>query len=123
MNTSSRTIKRKKSIKLKEKPLERRKSIKGVKRDEKTIKRKMSIKKKIKIDGRLKVRKSISNVNTQENVETPVLKDMEKNISNFNFNDINIINHNINILNNDNLQKSIISLKDNSDIKQMKILT
>ena len=116
MNTSSRTIKRKKSIKLKEKPLERRKSIKGVKRDEKTIKRKMSIKKKIKIDGRLKVRKSISNVNTQENVETPVLKDMEKNISNFNFNDINIINHNINILNNDNLQKSIISLKDNSDI-------
>jgi hypothetical protein len=101
---------------LKQKPLERRKSIKGVKKDEKTIKRKMSIKKKIKIDGSIKVGKSISNVNTQENAETPVLKDMDKNISNFNFNDINIINHNINILNNDNLQKSIISLKDNSDI-------
>ena len=116
MNTSSRTIKRKKSIKLKEKPLERRKSLKGVKKDEKAIKRKMSIEKKIKIDGSIKIRKSISNANTQENAETPGLKDIEKNISNFNFNDINIINHNINILNSDNLQKSVISLKDNSDI-------
>ena len=120
MNSTARTFKKKKSIKLNERPLERRKSIKGIKKYERNIKKKMSIKSKnkIKIDGNTKIRKSISNViNTnEEKVETPVLKDIEKNISNFNFNDINIINNNINILNNDNLQKSIINLKENNDI-------
>ena len=113
INTSSRTVKRKKSIKLKEKPLERRKSIKGIKKNEKTIKRKMSIKKKIKIDGNLKIKKSISNANTQENLETPVLKDIDKNISNFNFNDVD---NNVGVSNNENIQKSIISIIDNNDI-------
>ena len=80
----------------------------------------MSIKKKIKIDGNLKLKKSITinnnNNSTEEPPGSPVLKDLDKNISNFNFKDINIINNNINILNNDSFQKSIISMKDNSDI-------
>ena len=116
-NINSRSKKRKRSIKVNERILERRKSIKALKKDEKNLKGKLNIKQKIKIDGEKKKRKSISkskNNYTQENIDSPKIKEIYKNVSNFIFDD-NILNSNIN-LNNDSLQKSIISLKDNNDI-------
>ena len=116
-NINSRSKKRKRSIKVNERILERRKSIKALKKDENNLKGKLNIKQKIKIDGEKKKRKSISkskNNYTQENIDSPKIKEIYKNVSNFIFDD-NILNSNIN-LNNDSLQKSIISLKDNSDI-------
>lgn len=123
MNSSSRKIKREKSIKLTDGPLERRRNIKSIKKVKKLPKEKWSQKKTIKIDRSIKIRKYISNVNTQEKVEIPVLKNLEKNILKFNFTDINIINNNINILNNDNLQKSIIYLKERNYINDINLIT
>ena len=117
-NINSRSKKRKKNIKTTERILERKKSIKVYKKDERNLKNKLSIKQKIKIERGFKKRKSISknedNNSIEEKVETPIKKEIEKNASKFIFND-NLINSNIN-LNNDSIQKSIISLKDNSDI-------
>ena len=114
INSSSRQ--RKKSIKNNERTLKRRKSSKGIKSGERSIKRKFTNKKNLKIDGDIKLKNSLT-INSKEKIETPLLKEIEKKISNFNFSDINIINNNINILTNDNLPKDISNLKENNDTK------
>ena len=110
----SRSKHKKNSMKINEKIIERKKSIKSIKNGERSIKRKMSTKKKLKIDGEIKLKKSLI-LNNQENIETPILTNIEKTISNFNFNDINIINNNINILTNENLPKDINNINENND--------
>ena len=135
-----RGLERKKSIKGAERGLVRRKSLKAIK-TERTLERRKSIKalklekaekaeekdgkklnkKKLKIDGDNKPRKSIRNNNNlnEQNSQTPIIKEIEKNISNFIFNDINIINNNINTSINNSLKDSNDNTNENININKI----
>ena len=102
---------RRKSIKKIERGVERRKSLKSFKTEGRNLKRKASIKKKNKIEGNSTIENVINNNLTDIKSQAPMLSELEKNISNFNFNDINIINNNINILNN-----NILNFEETDDI-------
>jgi len=115
---AERGLVRRKSLKASktERTLEKRKSIKDIKAEDKKL-----IKKKIKIDGENKPRKSlkINNNLDQGNSPPPIIKEIEKNISNFIFNDINIINNNINTSINNSLKENNDNTNENININKI----